>query len=239
MKEVDAPGCGRENDLVAFLYGELSDLEKESFESHVHACRLCQAQTRELGAIRKSVTDWRNESLGRVSITVPETFSLTNQSKGSALAALHAFFDLSPLWMKGALGFTAILFCVLTVLSVAQLRHTPAPVTVKNTTSQSYSQEELNALVEQRVQNELARRRVTEGPSPASQASVAEKDGGAQPPRSHSPLKQANQIAASARNEKARRPLSKAEREQLAADLRLVSATGERGFDLVEDQINQ
>jgi hypothetical protein len=238
MKEVDAQSCGRENDLVAFLYGELSDLEKKSFDSHLHACRSCQVQTRELGSIRESIKVWRNESLGRVSVTVPETSSLINQKKGSALAALRAFFDLSPLWMKGAIGFTAILFCVLTVFTVAQLRHTPAPVTVKNTTSQGHSQEELNALVEQRVQNELTRRKLTEQPSPASQASVVERDRVAQP-RPRSPLKQANQIAASARNEKARRPLSKAERQQLAADLRLVTAKSERGFDLVEDQINQ
>lgn len=238
MKEVDAPGCGREDDLVAFLYGELSDLEIESFNSHVHACHSCQVQTRELESIRESVKAWRNESLGRVSVTVPETSNLITQSRGSALAALRAFFDLSPLWMKGALGFTAILFCALTVLTVAQLRNTPAPVTVKNTTSQSYSQEELNALVEQRVQDELVRRKINEQPSPASQASVMEKERVDQP-RLGSPLKQANQIAASARNEKARRPLSKAEREQLAADLRLVSARSESGLDLVEDQINQ
>jgi Putative zinc-finger len=239
MKEVDAPSCGRENDLVAFLYGELSDLEKESFDSHLHACGSCEVQTRELGSIRKSITAWRNESLGGVSVTVSETRSLINQNKGSALAALRAFFDLSPLWMKGALGFTAILFCALTVLTVAQLRNTPAAVTVKNPTSQAYSQEELNALVEQRVQDELARRRVAEEPSPSSQASVAAKNRDAQPPPPRSPLKQANQLATSARNEKARRPLSKAEREQLAADLRLVSAGSERGLDLVEDQINQ
>jgi hypothetical protein len=238
MKEVDAPGCGREDDLVAFLYGELSDLEKESFNSHVHACHSCQVQIRELGSIRESVKAWRNESLGRVSVTVPETSNLINQSRGPALAALRAFFDLSPLWMKGALGFTAILFCALTVLTVAQLRNTPAPVTVKNTTSQSYSQEELNALVEQRVQDELVRRKVNEQPSPASQAPVVEKERVDQP-RLDSPLKQANQIATSARNEKARRPLSKAEREQLAADLRLVSARSESGLDLVGDQINQ
>src|SRR6266550_6219601 len=126
MQEVDAPSCGRENDLVAFLYGELSDVENESFDSHLHTCRICQRQTSDFRSIRESVVAWRDESLGRASVTVPETSTLINQDKGSALAALRAFLDLSPLWMKGAVGFAAILFCIFTALTVAHLRNTPA-----------------------------------------------------------------------------------------------------------------
>jgi hypothetical protein len=39
--------------------------------------------------------------------------------------------------------------------------------------------------------------------------------------------------------QKARRPLSKTEREQLAADLRLVTAANESELDLLDDGINQ
>jgi len=238
MQELDAPSCERENDLVAFLYGELSDVENESFDSHLHTCRICQRQTSDFRSIRESVVAWRDESLGRASVTVPETSTLINQDKGSALAALRAFLDLSPLWMKGAVGFAAIMFCIFTVLTVAHLRNTPA-VTAATPNSQGYSRQELNALVEKGVQDELARRKVAEEPrSPSSQASVAVKDEtvGA---RSRGHLNQSTAVATNARNEKARRPLSKAEREQLAADLRLVSSRNERGLDLVNDQINE
>jgi anti-sigma factor RsiW len=238
MQEVDAPSCERENELVSFLYGELSDSEKKAFESHVHACRLCQVQTNEFRSIRASIAAWRDESLGRAAVTVPETSKLNNQRKGSALAALHAFFDLSPLWMKGAVSFAAILFCIFSVLTVARLRNAPA-VTATNTNSQAYSQQELNALVEQRVQNELARLKVSEdGRTSASEGSVAMKDRTVRT-RSRSLLSQRNEVAANARNGKARRPLSKAEREQLAADLRLVSNRNERSLDFADDQINQ
>src|SRR6266550_4043895 len=130
MQEFDAPSCGRENDLVAFLYGELSGVENESFDSHRHTCRLCQRQTSEFRSIRESVVAWRDESLGRASVTVTETSRLTDQDKGSALAALRAFFDLSPLWMKGAVGLTAILFCIFTGLAVARMRLTPVAAVV-------------------------------------------------------------------------------------------------------------
>ncbi len=237
MQEVDAPGCGRENDLIAFLYGELSDIEKESFETHMHTCRLCQLQTSEFRSIRESVVAWRDESLGHASVTVPETSSLINPDKGSALAALRAFFDLSPLWMKGAVGFAALLFCIFSVFTVAHLRNTPAAIAT-STNSQGHSQQELNTLVEKGVQAELARRKSAEEPA-TSRASAAVKDK-TEPARSRGLLNnQRTEVAANARNEKARRPLSKAEREQLAADLRLVSSRNERSLDLVDDQINE
>src|SRR6266576_3359902 len=158
MQEIDAPSCGRENDLVAFLYGELDDVEQKLFKSHMHACQSCQAQASEFRSIRESVAAWRDESLGRAQVTSAPQLERLNQRKTSGLAALRAFFDLSPLWMKGAVSLAAILFCIFTVLAVARLRPTPGPVATINTNSQGYSQQELNALVEQRVREELARR---------------------------------------------------------------------------------
>jgi hypothetical protein len=237
MQEVDAPNCGSENDLVAFLYGELNDDEKKSFEGHMHTCRLCQTQTSEFRSIRESVTAWRDESLGRARLAQAATAGLVSPRKASGLAALRAFFDLSPLWMKSAVGFAAILFGIFTVLAVARLRPTPFPVATTNANSQGYSQQEMNALVERRVEEELARRKSTEAPSLVS-PTVAVKPRTI-PTRSRALSHQGYEVASAARNEKARRPLSKAEREQLAADLRLVSSSNERGVDLVDDQINQ
>ncbi|MEP6742856.1 MAG: zf-HC2 domain-containing protein [bacterium] len=238
MREVDALYCGRENDLVAFLYGELSDSEKQSFENHLQACRLCQVQTSEFRSIRESVAAWRDESLGRAAVAVPATVSLINQRKVSALAAFRAFFDLSPLWMKGAVGFAAVLFCIFSGLALVHLRTAPA-ITTQAANTQAYSQQQFNALVEQRVQNELARQKSAEQPTPAPiQDSVATKDKNLRV-RSRSLNVENNEVAVNSRNQRARRPLSKAEREQLAADLRLVSSRNERGLDPADDQINQ
>lgn len=237
MQEVDTASCGRETDLIAFLYGELNNTEKKSFESHMQSCRLCQVQTSEFRSIRESVVAWRDESLGQASVKVPETSTLPRQPKVSALAALRAFFDLSPLWMKGAFGFAAMLFCVVSILAVVHLRSAPA-ITTQEANNKAYSQQELNALVEQRVQDELARRKSNEQVPPASSPASVAVDKTVRP-RSRSFLSPANEVAANARNGKARRPLSKTERQQLATDLRLVSAGNERGLDLIGDQINQ
>ncbi len=240
MQEVDALSCEHENDLVAFLYGELSAVEKKSFEGHLHTCRLCQDQTSEFRSIRESVAAWRDESLGSAFGTAPATSRSIYERKASGLAALRAFFDLSPLWMKGAVGLAAILFCIFTVLTVARLRPEPAPVvTTTNANSPGSAQQELNALVERRVQEELVRRKVAEdGPAPLpTSVAVKDKKVGV---RSRGVANQNNEVATTnGRDGKARRPLSKAEREQLAADLRLVSSGNERGVELVDDQINQ
>jgi len=236
MKEVDAPNCGRENELVAFLYGELNDVEKKSFESHMRACHLCQAQTSEFRSIRESVVAWRDESLGRAQIVSTATQGLRDQPRISGIAALRAFFDLSPLWMKGAVGFAAILFCIFTALAVARLRLTPVPVATTNAGNPGYSQQEMNAMVEQRVQQELARRKSTEEPPLVSSSGTVKQKIVQIPSRT---LTRQNYEFASARNGKARRPLTKAEREQLASDLRLVSSSNERDLDLVEGQMNQ
>jgi hypothetical protein len=237
MMQANAPNCERENDLVTFLYGELSDDEKKSFESHMHTCRLCQAQASEFSSIRESVAAWRDESLGRAQVASAANYGLMNQRKTSGLAAVRAFFDLSPLWMKGAVGFAAILFCIFTGLVVARLRPTPVPVATTNVNNQSYSQQEVNALVERRLQEELAHRKSIEQP-PLIAPSVTVKQRTVRP-RSRALSSQSSELASDARNGKARRPLTKTEREQLAADLRLVSSSNERGVDLVDDQINQ
>jgi hypothetical protein len=237
MQEIDAPSCGRENDLVAFLYGELDDVEQKSFKSHMHACQSCQAQTSEFRSIRESVAAWRDESLGCAQVIAAPPFELPKQRNMSGLAALRAFFDLSPLWMKGAVSLAAILFCIFSVLAVAQLRPTPGPVATINTNGQGYSQQELNALVEQRVQEELVHRKTLDQPSVGSAAVVLKPK--AVVLRSRALSGQGYEVASAAQNGKARRPLSKTERDQLAADLRLTSSGTERGVDLVDDQINQ
>ena len=85
-------------------------------------------------------------------------------------------------------------------------------------------------MIERRVQDELARRKVVKEPTASPEMAIAIKDKTAGN-RRHALVNQDNQIAANG-HVKARRPLSKAERDQLAADLRLVSSGNERGVNL-------
>ena len=126
------------------------------------------------------------------------------------MAALRQFFDLSPLWMKGAVGFAAVVFCALAVLAVMRTQpsnntgKTPLAVAVNPATV--YTKED----IERAVQEALAKEREQRAVQPEQRPIVAE---------SASP----KMLNVAKREPKSRRPFSKAEREQLAAELRLLS----------------
>lgn len=244
MKE-EVSSCGREQDLISFLYGELNDVQAQAFQRHRRDCAHCNAELAAFSDVRESVVAWRNESLGAISpaqVTNQVTNHVTNSTGAtavndravtlSALSAIREFFTLSPLWLKGAVAFASLLFCVFAGLAVARLREKP-PVVINNS-AQTPSQQELDALVEQRVQAALERIRNSN-----NQQVKPELTADNLPPKT--PARRVvnrSDVAANA-NQKARRPLSKTEREQLAADLRLTSAKNDSELDLLDDRINQ
>jgi putative zinc finger protein len=236
-EEVHARECGRENDLIAFLYGELDPGERTVFRSHIQQCPSCSAELNEFTDIRESVVAWRNESLMGVTSPALQASDLVraNRPGPSALTALREFFNLSPVWMKGAIVFASLLFCLFAVLAAARLRDTPPPVAA-NPNVKTYSQQELNAVVERRVHDELQRIKNSSEQSPLTE--VISKGA----PERKPALRTANRghdVAASGSQQKARRPLSKVERQQLAADLRLIDNTPDGELDLLDDRINQ
>jgi anti-sigma factor RsiW len=233
MKEVNAPNCGRENDLIAFLYGEFNDVEAQTFQRHVRDCASCNAELAALRDVRESVVTWRNESLGVICSPITQSAARVSHQEPSALAAVREFFNLAPLWMKGAVAFASVLFCLFAGLAIARLRDKPPVATVKNPSS-AYSQQEFNALVERRVQEELQRQTNSHQQPPSSE--VVKNAPDRTPGRR---LGNRGSVAFNVPSEKARRPLSKTEREQLAADLRLISAKNDSELDLLDDRINQ
>lgn len=237
MKEVNALNCERENDLIAFLYGELNDGEARIFQRHVRACSSCNAELAAFRNVRESVVAWRNESLGVMSSPITESaVARVGPEKPSALAALREFFNLSPLWMKGALAFASVLFCLFAVLAIGRLRDKPPVATVTNQDSNANSRREFNALVDQRVQEELQRLKNSPDQAPTPATTVNDMPNRIPGRRV---VNRGNSVAFNVPNHKARRPLSKTEREQLAADLRLISAKNDSDLDLLDDRINQ
>lgn len=238
-EEVNAPACGQVNDLIGFLYGELSDDQAQTFQRHMDGCISCSGEHATFSGIRRSLVAWRDESLGGISsgTAVPNAAALEVR-KASALAALREFFNLSPLWMKGAVAFATLLFCIFAGLAVARLRATP-PAPMAGTTdrpdkvnTKEYSDQQLNALVERRVQDEL--QRIKNSAPPPTPPLVVDNQSSRILNRRIATGR--NQVAA---NSPARRPLSKAEREQLAADLRLVAINSDGELELLDDKINQ
>lgn len=232
--------CGRENDLVGFLYGELDAGEAATFQSHLRECVACSDELASFGEIRESVAFWRNESLGRAGFpaaaAADRTTRGTAQLKPSARAALREFFNLSPLWMKGAAAFASLLLCLLLGLaawsSVNQRFASQAPPVV--VTNVGYTEQQVDAMVRDGVQKELDRLKQAQETAPASAtlANFPKRTTGRR-------IGLREKLIANSSTPSARRPLSKAEREQLAADLRLIAAQNDNYLDLLDDRINQ
>jgi len=219
MKERDhSPDCERASDLIAFIYNEGSDQEAQDFQLHLRECSSCREEAASFGVVRESIITWRDEALAGF-VSTPVT---TTTNRKSALAALRQFFDLSPLWLKGATAFALLVFCLLAGIVVFRNRERRVEITDKNPNA-IYTEQD----VDRRVKEALAKASTT----PKVEA----------PPQKSQPQPQLvkYQKPKSAQVAKGRRPLSRSEREQLAADLRLLSASEDEQLHLLGDRINR
>lgn len=203
----DSPDCERSSDLMAFIYDEMNESESREFTSHLQSCGNCRDEVASFGFVRQSISTWRDEVLtGFVSVT-------TTPARRSALAAFRQFFDLSPLWLKGAAAFAVLTFCVLAALAFVNFGK---PETVVTTNGGGYTQQDVDRLVKEA----LAKQQPPVENVPKIATTVAPT-----PHKSFTRQRSTN-----------RRPLSRAEREQLAADLRLLPTDDD--LDLLGDRIN-
>ena len=205
--------CERAHDLMAFLYHEMDERETREFHLHLQQCVQCRAETASLGVVRESIGAWRDEALAGF-VSTPVT---TTPGK-SAIAALRQFFDLSPLWLKGATAFAMVAFFVLVGIAVVKLKNNTPVIS----TNAKYTEQDVDRLVKEAVtkqQNE---------DKPVETVAVVE-----------SPKPKKSKASTSTQLAKSRRPLSRAEREQLASDLRLLSTEDDTSLYLLGDRINQ
>jgi anti-sigma factor RsiW len=229
--EMNTLKCGRENDLVGFLYGELDPREEHSFRRHMQECPECGSQLSAFSDIRKSVVSWRNEALGSLTPSVEHPgVTGIDRARPSAMAAVREFFNLSPLWMKGTIAFASLLFCLFAVLAIVRFMEAPPKTHVVNKVENTVpSAQQLDSEVQRRVKEELERRDASQNASTSNASAVGLR---------RRPLKGNKQFASTAMQRKAGRPLSKLERQELAADLRLTTNDGD-DLVLIGDRINQ
>lgn len=233
--KLEARICGRGDDLIAFLYGEADEHEARDFERHLRNCVECKLELGAFKQIRESVRAWRQEALGApahspagTTVAAPATGRAFEPRKPSAVAAIREFFDLSPLWMKGAIALASVLFCVVSGVALAHLFENPKPVIVGN--EKRYTEKELQAKIEDALKSGLQDRE-------AQKRSVAGNDNQQVKPQRSGTNRSSERVAA---NPKAGRgPLTKSEREQLAADLRLIVPQDDAELDLLGDGNNQ
>lgn len=232
-KTPDTPICERGTDLIALLYGELDDEAARDLNHHLLGCQECTAELNAFKEIRSSVGAWRQATVGATAPVSLAASNVVTRASGprqpSAIAAVRKFWELSPLWMRGALAFAAILLCIVSVIAVSHLFEKGTPVNLA--TDKRYSEKELQVKIEEALKAGLRAQEVpATSPLPAIvNDSVTSKKKGVN--------QSADRLATGTRVR--RGPLTKAEREQLAADLRLTSSADDSELELLDDNLNQ
>src|SRR6266403_4948384 len=242
----ERPACHRAEELVTYLYGEASEADALDFRNHLRQCDSCRSEFTVFNQVHESIETWRNEALGAsfnpaaipATVAIDATPVIHHERKLSALAALREFFTVSPLWLRAATAFAALLLCALGLLTVSRLwnrpvqfaRSEPTKVTDPNT-ERKYSQQDIDKAVQAKI-DEIARLN-SQKPSP--------KMNDATTPRNSADIGGRNQLAVNLNQTKTprHRGLSRQEREQLAKDLRLIPRDEDELPFALADEPNQ
>lgn len=175
-----ASGCGRKEELVAYLYGEAKPEEAKRFRQHLTNCLACRDEHAAFGGVREAVGEWRTEVLDSIpSLDIERAFAPSVDvrplvaRKRSAAAALREFFSLSPLWLRAGALAAALVFCALAFLTIsrAEVRwdsngiafrtvrqkvvKEPVPVIAQT----GYAPEQVKAMIDEQVNSKLAEER--------------------------------------------------------------------------------
>ena len=233
----ERPVCHRAEDLVTYLYGEASEADALDFRNHLRQCDSCRSEFTVFNQVHESIEAWRNEALGAsfnpaaipATVAIDATPVIRHERKLSALAALREFFTVSPLWLRSATAFAALLLCVLGVMMVTRMSRRPVDIAKAGNHEEVYTRQELEAAVSKAVDKKVAE---LNNSKYAPTSIVA----------THDKPKSATSGVQFATNQqpKTLRPqrLSRQERNQLAADLRLTPSVDEEELLAFPEQEN-
>ena len=235
MHEVkQRPACHRAEDLVTYLYGEAGEADALDFSKHLQQCDACRSEFGVFNQVHESILTWRNEALGAafdpravaIDSAVESSQFVRHERKLSALAALREFFTVSPLWLRGATAFAALLLCALGTTMIMRFSQKPIEVSQKGAPERTYTQQEVQAEVDKAVQK--------------TREEIARQTTFTSIPNNEKPTPNRVQLATNQPTRAGRsHGLSRQEREQLAADLRLTNPAEEEEMQLALPEQDQ
>jgi anti-sigma factor RsiW len=227
------PVCHRAEDLVTYLYGEASESDARDFRAHLQQCDACRSEFAVFDQMHEAILVWRNEALGasfapaavvaEPPVAAPQF--IRPERRLSAVAALREFFSVAPLWLRGATAFAGLLLCALLLFAISRSWQKANTVT-DETAEARFTQADLDrAVAEAKTQVEKQQQTAVQKPNETVDQAPAPRVAVVTSRRSNRPHVKA---------------LTQQEREQLAADLRLVPGPDDEELPFgISDQPNQ
>ena len=105
--------CDFAEELISYLYDEMSGVDKSGFEKHLKTCSPCKNELAGFSLARTSVQEWHNKEflpLPTPPIEIPYPVKIETISR-SWFAKLRALFTLSPTWTTASTAFAALALC--------------------------------------------------------------------------------------------------------------------------------
>lgn len=111
---MNTTNCNRKEDLMTYLYGEMSSAEEQEFRAHLEQCKSCGVEEREFRAVRVSMQSWQ---LSETPHTVIELGRTSTQRTVKELLA--ELVEALPVWFRYGATFAAA--CSLVLVAMAAL----------------------------------------------------------------------------------------------------------------------
>jgi len=120
-------GCGREEELISYLYDEASPAERAAFERHLDECAACRHELLAFERVRHDLSAWQLPLAPRVEIA----------PQRGKLELLRELLGLFPIWAQAltALGTVAALALVAIALTGTSIRFGKDSVMVSSTST--------------------------------------------------------------------------------------------------------
>lgn len=103
--------CGKKELLMAFLYNEVSPVERRDFEAHQLQCADCRLELNSFKHTRAEMNTWQLPFTPSINVTIPRT----------AMDAFREFFTLVPTWFKVGSGLATATAAALVFLAVMNI----------------------------------------------------------------------------------------------------------------------
>ncbi|MGH9897811.1 MAG: hypothetical protein ACRD63_08970 [Pyrinomonadaceae bacterium] len=196
---LNTAGLTTDEQLISYVYDEVDVAQRTLFEKKMAQSPALCKEVLALREVKTEVGAWRSQVMDSFdglempfeNAAVPVQVVKQVERKRSAMAALKAFFELSPIWMRAGVTFASLLFCALTIFtfSRAEFRHgangfsiravpervVTNTVTTERTVNQGYTQAQLDQAVAQtrdQIQADFAAAQVTQ--KVTQQATIAD-----------------------------------------------------------------
>lgn len=140
--------CGFGEDLVVYLYDEISESDKIKFEKHLSNCQTCEKELAGFGLVRNSINKWKAEDFAKLSHPKIELeygeFEKKSQimetEKSGWFGELKGIFSGFPTWANAGAAFAVLSICA--VIAIIAFNYSGNVEVVDNSDKQTVEETE-------------------------------------------------------------------------------------------------